>query len=198
VGHSIGSYISLEIFRRCHNKIIYCVGLYPFLALNSESSEQSSIRKITALPTICAAISFMGDLLGMLPARISRFLIKKSMGKSWSFSAVEVLCTHVLQYHTIRNMLFMAMTEFQELPEKPDLDFIRGKKSQIAFLFGLDDHWGPLHLYKEICKQVPDVSIEVERVGHTHAFSCSESGSLWVAQHVSNLIKNNVESANKH
>ncbi|KAL3623441.1 hypothetical protein CASFOL_032257 [Castilleja foliolosa] len=196
VGHSIGSYISLDIFRRCHKKVIYCVGLYPFLALNSESITQFSIKKIAALPALCATISFTGALLGMLPARISRFLVKKSMGKSWSFSAVEVLRTHVLQYHTIRNMLFMAMTEFQELPEKPDLDFIRGKESQIAFLFGLDDHWGPLHLYKEICKQAPDVSIEVERVGHTHAFSCSEAGSLWVARHVSNLIKNTVVSAN--
>ncbi|KAL6514321.1 hypothetical protein OROHE_019063 [Orobanche hederae] len=189
VGHSIGSYISLEIFRRCHEKVIYCIGLYPFLALNTESSTQSSIRKIAALPTLCAALSFMGALLGMLPARILRFLVKKSMGKSWSSSAVEVLCNHVLQYHTMRNMLFMAMTEFQQMPQKPDWDFMSKKKSQIAFLFGLDDHWGPLHLYEEIRKQVPGVTIEVEREGHTHAFSCTEAGSLWVAQHVSELIK---------
>ncbi|KAL6496347.1 hypothetical protein OROGR_029605 [Orobanche gracilis] len=191
VGHSIGSYISLEIFRRCHEKVIYCIGLYPFLALNTESSTQSSIRKIAALPTLCAALSFMGALLGMLPARILRFLVKKSMGESWSSSAFEVLCNHVLQYHTLRNMLFMAMTEFQQVPRKPDWDFMSTKKSQIAFLFGLDDHWGPLDLYEEIHKQVPGVSIEVEREGHTHAFSCTEAGSLWVAQHVSELIKNN-------
>ncbi|KAL6585495.1 hypothetical protein OROMI_002139 [Orobanche minor] len=171
VGHSIGSYISLEIFRRCHEKVIYCIGL----------------------PTLCAALSFMGALLGMLPARILQFLVKKSMGKSWSSSAVEVLCNHVLQYHTLRNMLFMTMTEFQQMPQKPDWDFMSKKKSQIAFLFGVDDHWGPLHLYEEIRKQVPGVSIEVEREGHTHAFSCTEAGSLWVAQHVSELIKNNTK-----
>ncbi|CAA0822526.1 alpha/beta-Hydrolases superfamily protein [Striga hermonthica] len=194
VGHSIGSYISLEILRRCHEKVIYCIGLYPFLALNDKSSAQSSIKKIAALPTICTVLSFMGGLLGRLPSHISRFLVKISMGKSWSSSSIDVLCTHVLQYHTIRNMLYMAMTEFQELPKTPDLDFIREKKTEIALLFGHDDHWGPLHLYQEICTKVPDVSIEVEREGHTHAFSCTEAGSLWAAQHVSSLIKSNIET----
>ncbi|KAK6152269.1 hypothetical protein DH2020_014904 [Rehmannia glutinosa] len=195
VGHSIGAYISLEIFRRYHEKVIYCIGLYPFLALNAESSTQSSIKSLAASSALCAAVSSMGALLGMLPVYISRFLVKESMGKSWSFSTVDALCTHVLQYHTIRNILFMAMTEFQEMPEKPDWDFLRRKKSQVAFLFGLDDHWGPMHLYEEIRKQVPEASVEVEREGHTHAFSCTEAGSLWVAQHVSSLIKNNIENA---
>ncbi|KAG8374051.1 hypothetical protein BUALT_Bualt11G0090700 [Buddleja alternifolia] len=193
VGHSIGSYISLEIFKRFQQKVIYCIGLYPFLALNIASSTQSSIRRLAMTPSLCAALSYIGALLGKLPDPISRFLVTKSMGKSWSSSAVEVLCTHVLQYHTIRNMLFMAMTEFKKLPEKPDWDFIRGKKSQIAFLFGLDDHWGPLHVYEEIRKQVPDVCLEVEHEGHSHAFSCTESGSTWVAHHVSSLIKNNLQ-----
>lgn len=42
----------------------------------------------------------------------------------------------------------------------------------------------------QIRKQVPDVVLEVEREGHSHAFSCTESGSLWVAHHVTTLIKN--------
>ncbi|KAK6126525.1 hypothetical protein DH2020_039729 [Rehmannia glutinosa] len=190
VGHSIGAYISLEIFRRYHEKVIYCIGLYPFLALNAESSTQSSIKGLAASSALCAAVSSMGALLGMLPVYISRFLVKESMGFFGS-----VLIKLSIQYHTIRNILFMAMTEFQEMPEKPDWDFLRRKKSQVAFLFGLDDHWGPMHLYEEIRKQVPEASVEVEREGHTHAFSCTEAGSLWVAQHVSSLIKNNIENA---
>ncbi|KAL0316062.1 UNVERIFIED_CONTAM: Lipid droplet-associated hydrolase [Sesamum radiatum] len=198
VGHSIGSYISLEIFKRCQEKVVFCIGLYPFLALNTASKTQASIRRLAESPAQCAAVSFMGGFLGMLPAPISRLLVKKTIGKSWSSSAVEVLCTHVLQYHTIRNVLFMAMTEFQKLPEKPDWDFIRGKKNQIAFLFGLDDHWGPLHVYEEIRKQAPDARLEVEREGHTHAFSCSEAGSVWVAQHVSSLIKSYIQTAKSY
>ncbi|KAL0333519.1 UNVERIFIED_CONTAM: Lipid droplet-associated hydrolase [Sesamum angustifolium] len=181
VGHSIGSYISLEIFKRSQEKVVFCIGLYPFLALNTASKTQASIRRLAESPAQCAAVSFMGGLLGMLPAPISRLLVKKTIGKSWSSSAIEVLCTHVLQ-----------------LPEKPNWDFIRGKKNQIAFLFGLDDHWGPLHVYEEIRKQAPDARLEVEREGHTHAFSCSEAGSVWVAQHVSSLIKSLLQTAKSY
>ncbi|KAL0426587.1 UNVERIFIED_CONTAM: hypothetical protein Slati_2833500 [Sesamum latifolium] len=178
--------------------VVFCIGLYPFLALNTASKTQALIRRLAESPAQCAALSFMGGLLGMLPAPISRLLVKKTIGISWSSSAVEVLRTHILQYHTIRNMLFMAMTEFQKLPEKPDWDFIRGKKNQIAFLFGLDDHWGPLHVYEEILKQAPDARLEVEREGHTHAFSCTEAGSVWVAQHVSSSIKSYIQTAKSY
>ncbi|KAL3532144.1 hypothetical protein ACH5RR_005665 [Cinchona calisaya] len=193
VGHSIGAYISMEMFKRSQEKVRYCVCLYPFLAVNTKSSAQTMIRKIAASPLLCTALSSLVAFFGMLPIWTSRFLVKSSLGKLWSSSAVDALCTHVLQYHSMRNVLFMAMTEFKELSETPDWDFIREKRSQIAFLFGLDDHWGPLHLFEEISIQVPDAVLEVERQGHSHAFSCTEAGSLWVAQHVASLIKNYVK-----
>ena len=28
---------------------------------------------------------------------------------------------------------------------------MRGKQSQIGFLFGIDDHWGPLQMFEEVC-----------------------------------------------
>ncbi|RVW44452.1 hypothetical protein CK203_116239 [Vitis vinifera] len=46
-----------------------------------------------------------------------------------------------IMYHTIRNVLYMAMTEFTRLSEPLDWVFMREKRSQIAFLFGVDDHW---------------------------------------------------------
>ncbi|XP_042040124.1 lipid droplet-associated hydrolase-like [Salvia splendens] len=195
VGHSIGSYISLEVLKRCHKKVTYCVGLYPFLALNTASSTQSFIRRLAMSPALCTAASAIGALFGALPSELTGFLVKIFVGKSWSSSAVEALCTHILKYHTLRNVLYMAMTEFQTLPEKPDLEFIASKRSRIAFLFGLDDHWGPLQFYEEMRKQIPDASLDVEREGHTHAFSCTAAGSTWVAQHVSSLIKNHIQLA---
>lgn len=41
----------------------------------------------------------------------------------------------------------------------------------------------------QISKEVPGAVLGIEREGHTHAFSCTEAGSLWVAHHVANLIK---------
>ncbi|KAL9256401.1 Lipid droplet-associated hydrolase-like protein [Drosera capensis] len=88
-------------------------------------------------------------------------------------------------YHTIRNMLFMARTEFSKLSETPDWDFMRAKVEKFAFVFGEDDHWGPLSMLEKISKQVPGVSLSIEREGHMHAFSCSEAVSWSFKQKVS-------------
>nr|AFK48327.1 unknown [Lotus japonicus] len=190
VGHSIGSYISIEIFKKSPQKVKYCVGLYPFLTLNPHSTTQLVIAKIAKSHFVAAALSYLVASLGLLPVQALRFIVRKSLGKSWSASAVEAACSHLSQYHTMRNVLYMAMTEFEKLSETPDWAFIRERKAQFAFLFGDDDHWGPLHLSEEISKLVPGIPISIERENHTHGFSCTEAGSLWVAQHVADLIKN--------
>ncbi|CAO2839271.1 unnamed protein product [Amaranthus hypochondriacus] len=188
VGHSIGSHISIETFKRASLKVIYCIGLYPFLALNSKSSKQTAIRKLAESRILCSLASFIVAMLGIIP-RLSRFLVKRTIGNSWSATAVDAACSHLLKYHTMQNILFMAMTEFQKFTEEPDWDFLRENAGQCAFLFGIADHWGPLTLFEEISKKVPDVSLSIEKEGHDHAFCSTEAGSTWVAQHVAGLIK---------
>ncbi|BBH07588.1 alpha/beta-Hydrolases superfamily protein [Prunus dulcis] len=138
VGHSIGSYISVEMFKRSPEKVPYsmcCLQLY------------CCARGFVAYPTV--------------------------------------------EYHTMRNVLFMAMTEFRKLSETPDWAFMRENQHKIAFLFGIDDHWGPLQMFEEISKQIPDAALSIEREDLTdHGFCCTEAGSLWVAEHVAKLIKN--------
>ncbi|KAH1070935.1 hypothetical protein GLYMA_03G200300v4 [Glycine max] len=146
---------------------------------------------------LAAALSYLTASLGLLPVQALRFLVRKSLGKSWSANAVEAACSHLSQYHTMRNVLYMAMTEFRKLSEAPDWIFMRERKAQLAFLFGVDDHWGPLHLLEEISKHVPGMATYIERENHTHGFCCTEAGSLWVAQHVVNLIKNQMACSNQ-
>ncbi|KAJ0249452.1 Alpha/beta-Hydrolases superfamily protein [Hirschfeldia incana] len=189
VGHSIGSYISLEILRKCPEKVLYCIGLYPFLTLNQQSTKQSLIGKLAASSLLSATASFLVASLGLLPMWAARRLVSNSLGASWSDTAVQATCTHLRQYHTMRNVLYMAMTEFRELAAEPDWKFMRENQSKLAFLFGIDDHWGPLHLFEEISKQAPGTSLSIEREGHTHGFCCTVAGSVWVAQRVATLIE---------
>ncbi|XP_037492428.1 uncharacterized protein LOC105635839 isoform X6 [Jatropha curcas] len=137
-------------------------------------------------------LSFSIASLGVLPRCISRIIVSNSIGKSWSATAVDAACSHLLQYHSFRNMIFMALTEFRKLSETPNWEFMRENQSKMAFLFGVDDHWGPLEMFEEIAKQVPGITLSIEREGHTHSFCCTEAGSSWVAQHVANLIKNQI------
>ncbi|KAI4370154.1 hypothetical protein MLD38_018530 [Melastoma candidum] len=190
IGHSIGSYICVEMFKRLLQEVRYCIGLYPFLTLNLESTTQYLIKNISRSLIVSVALSGIVASLGLLPVQTARFVVTKSIGKSWSRAAVEATCTHLLKYHTMRNVLFMAMTEFQKLKEEPDWTFLRANAGKLAFLFGVDDHWGTLQMHREISRQASEIHLSVEREGHTHSFCCTEAGSTWVAQHVANLIKN--------
>ncbi|KAK6944092.1 Lipid droplet-associated hydrolase, partial [Dillenia turbinata] len=190
VGHSIGAYITIEMFKRSPEKVIYCICLYPFLAVNPESPWQSKIRNMAASPFMSAAISSFAAFLGILPRCATKGIVMKHLGESSSATALDVTCSYLLQYHTVRNVLFMALTEFEKLSDAPDWEFMRLKQHQMAFLFGLDDHWGPISMFKEIANQVPNINLYLEREGHPHSFCCNEAGSIWVAHHVANLIKN--------
>ncbi|XP_048432611.1 uncharacterized protein LOC103940786 [Pyrus x bretschneideri] len=113
VGHSIGSYISFEMFKRSPEKVTFCVGLYPFLALNRQSIQQSFIGKLAASRIISVVLSLIVALLGLFPIRLLRLIVTTFLGKLWSATAVEATCSHLVKYHTMRNVLFMAMTEFR-------------------------------------------------------------------------------------
>ncbi|XP_065856876.1 uncharacterized protein [Euphorbia lathyris] len=197
VGHSIGSYICIETLRRSPEKVKYYIGLYPFLMLNSLSEKQTTIKKLAKSSIKSALLSFSVASLGVLPRCATRLIVSKSVGKLWSATAIDAACSHLLQYHTFRNMIFMALTEFDKLSEEPDWAFMRENQSKMTFLFGLDDHWGPMEMFQEIEKQVPGMALTVEREGHKHSFCCTEAGSKWVAQHVANLTKTQVLSSNQ-
>ncbi|PKU79307.1 hypothetical protein MA16_Dca000652 [Dendrobium catenatum] len=194
IGHSIGSYVCIEVLKRFPEQEIFSIFLYPFLALNTSSSTQYMIGVLARSSLLSATFSFLVALLGSFPTRISGALVSRLLGPSCSTTAVDAACTCLMKYHTMRNVLFMAKTEFEKLSEEPDWSFMKEKKKQIAFLFGVDDHWGPLSLFEEISRQVPGAPLSIEREGHTHSFSCSKAGSIWVAHHVANLIKSRVSS----
>uniref|UniRef100_A0A453GR09 AB hydrolase-1 domain-containing protein n=1 Tax=Aegilops tauschii subsp. strangulata TaxID=200361 RepID=A0A453GR09_AEGTS len=191
VGHSIGAYIGLEICKRFQKKVVKIfLGLYPFLTLNKNAMKQSAIGYVARSSLLSKGVSLLASFIGSLQASVTRSIVKRFLGSSWSATAIDAGCSHLLQYHTMRNVLFMAKTEFQKLNEEPDWNFIRAKQAQIAFLFGVDDHWGPLTHLEEISKHAPRVALSIEKEGHTHGYCCTEAGSFWVADYAANLIKN--------
>ncbi|KAF3544102.1 hypothetical protein DY000_02003967 [Brassica cretica] len=184
--------------------VLYCIGLYPFLTLNQQSTKQSLIGKLAASSLLSATASFLVASLGLLSMSAARRLVSYSLGASWSDTAVQATCTHLRQslerYSSFDNVLLWSLQSLDlnsdyaihfgyKLAAEPDWEFMRENQSKLAFLFGIDDHWGPLHLFEEISKKAPGTSLSIESEGHTHGFCCTVAGSVWVAQHVATLIK---------
>ncbi|CAI0462808.1 unnamed protein product [Linum tenue] len=205
VGHSIGAYITMEMLKRKGDQVIYFIGLYPFIMVNPQSKKQANIAKVSRSSILSCLMSLMVASIGLLPKWLSQYIVVQYIGNSsWSTSAVETARGHLLkwtkevlillrwfvsQYHLFRNMLYMAMTEFKEFSQAPDWEFMKKNQRKMTFLFGDDDHWGPLQVYEEVAKQVPDMALMIEREGLSHSFCCTEAGSIWVARHVASLIK---------
>ncbi|CAI0391197.1 unnamed protein product [Linum tenue] len=199
VGHSIGSYITMEMLRRKGDMVIYTIGLYPFIMVNPLSKKQAKVRNMTRSSILCGLMSLMAAFAGLFPKWFSQYmLVLFVIGKrswSWSSSAFETAHAHYLKYHMFRNMLYMAKTELEQLSQEPDWEFMRKNHRKLAFMFGAHDHWGPLQVYEEIAKQVPKVPLAIEREGHSHSFCCTEVGSMWVARHVATLLKAQTSSS---
>lgn len=51
---------------------------------------------------------------------------------------------------TVINILVLTVGLQCQLSETPDWAFMRENQHKIAFLFGIDDHWGPLQMFEEV------------------------------------------------
>ncbi|CAI0462810.1 unnamed protein product [Linum tenue] len=173
VGHSIGAYITMEMLKRKGDQVIYFIGLYPFIMVNPQSKKQANIAKVSRSSILSCLMSLMVASIGLLPKWLSQYIVVQYIGNSsWSTSAVETARGHLLKFS-----------------QAPDWEFMKKNQRKMTFLFGDDDHWGPLQVYEEVAKQVPDMALMIEREGLSHSFCCTEAGSIWVARHVASLIK---------
>ncbi|KAJ0973372.1 hypothetical protein J5N97_021331 [Dioscorea zingiberensis] len=129
---------------------------------NVEENSHYKSKLITRSSFLNVTASYLVSFLGSFPAQFSRALVSKLLGQSWSTTAVDALyldnlicrltyLNKFMQYHTMRNVLFMVMTEFAKFSEEPDWTFMGEKLNQLALLFGIDDHWALLcHSSKSI------------------------------------------------
>ena len=71
---------------------------------------------------------------------VTRILLQRSI----TCSSMLELLPNLLAYQSV-----LYHVTVLQLHEEPDWNFIRAKQDEIAFLFGVDDHWGPLtHMEK--------------------------------------------------
>eukprot|EP00850_Spirogloea_muscicola_P022184 SM000281S10752 [mRNA] locus=s281:105094:106716:- [translate_table: standard] len=212
VGHSIGAYMCLELLREFPEHVKAVVGLYPFIALNQTSRQQAMLNRLAHSRFARGLLATLAGALGQLPWGLPLTFMQVLYGRTWGSRSVSIGSQHILKFHVMGNFSYMGMTEFDTLQRKPDWSFLRHYGARIAFLFGVDDHWGPLNLCRErrpprqgaesngervrvgrggeqLEEAAPEVETVVERKGHLHAFCCTREGSQWVAREAARLLQ---------
>jgi hypothetical protein len=124
-GHSIGSFLSMEMIKKSPEKLKHCVKLYPFLAFNSHSATQLVINAnmVIKSQTVIVSFSYLGTSPcylvtspGLLPSEALSLVIMES----GSANAVEVAYCSLPQYHVRSGVFYMAIFEFQRISKTPE------------------------------------------------------------------------------
>ncbi|XP_028635231.1 lipid droplet-associated hydrolase [Grammomys surdaster] len=167
IGHSVGSYIALQVMDRAPDlPVVHAFLLFPTIERMSESPNGRF-----ATPFLCRfrymlyAISYL--LLKPCPEIIKSFIIQTALGKM-SFET-EVPVRDILQPFCLANAAYLGGQEMIRIVKRDD-DIIKEHLPKLTFYYGKTDGWCPVKYYEDMKKDFPEGNIYLCEKGIPHAF----------------------------
>ncbi|KAE8396288.1 hypothetical protein BDV23DRAFT_177830 [Aspergillus alliaceus] len=187
IGHSVGSYIAMEILRRHRERaangawpsvefdIIGGVMLFPTVVDIAKSpSGQKLTRLLSFIPQLAVVVGFLVRVLtALVPGSLLRSLIRFYMG-SPPDNMVETTAAFLESGYGVQQALHMAADEMQTITSDKWSDDVWGMSNvkdpvtRLFFYFGRSDHW--------VAEQTRDEVVEVRgrREGGPKMIVCEE------------------------
>uniref|UniRef100_A0A8D2JS54 Lipid droplet-associated hydrolase n=1 Tax=Sciurus vulgaris TaxID=55149 RepID=A0A8D2JS54_SCIVU len=167
IGHSIGSYIALQILKRAPElPVIHTFLLFPTIERMAESPNGR-----IATPLLCwfrYALYVTGYLLlTPCPEKIKSLLIR--MGLRAMNLKTEFLQTNILQPFCLANAAYLGGQEMMQVVKRDD-EIIKEHLSKLTFYYGTIDRWCPKKYYEDIKKDFPEGDIRLCEKKIPHAF----------------------------
>lgn len=185
IGHSIGSYIILQLLEvpSIKERVVKSYLLFPTIEYMAETPNGKLL--VNFVKHILKLVLFLAWIFMILPTFIQNILL-------YIYSAIR----NVEDKHkeTIRNIVnpdvldkvfFMAFDEMDLVRERNQNSIVENVK-KIKFYYGATDGWTPIKYYEKLKKDVPDVEAELCVRNFNHAFVLGMS--VPVGQMVSNWI----------
>lgn len=187
IGHSIGSYIALQILKRAPElPVIHTFLLFPTIERMAESPNGR-----IATPLLCwfrYALYVTGYLLlKPCPEKIKSLLIR--MGLQVMNLKTEFLQTDILQPFCLANVAYLGGQEMMQVVKRDD-EIIKEHLSKLTFYYGTTDRWCPKKYYEDIKKDFPKGDIRLCEKNIPHAFILHFSQEM--ADMVADWLKDNL------
>ncbi|KAI8907410.1 hypothetical protein EDD86DRAFT_219455 [Gorgonomyces haynaldii] len=156
-GHSLGSYMSLEILHR-RPQISKMIGLFPTLHSMRDTPRGQQIKYL-AHPYIRMCVLPFVTLLTRLPRTLLELIVIQATGQKGL--ALKATVDHLLvPYHTVSHALFLAHLEMEHIRRLPlHLQQTLDEHQQKIYLtYSPIDGWCPIEHYKQMKTAFPDVN----------------------------------------
>lgn len=167
VGHSIGSYIALQILKNAPElPVIHTFLLFPTIERMSESPKGR-----IATPLLCwfryALYAAAYLLLKPCPEMIKSLLIRIGL-QAMNFKS-EFSLTNLIQPFCLANAMYLGGQEMKQVVKRDD-EIIKEHLSKLTFYYGRSDGWCPVKYYEDIKKDFPEGDIRLCEKDIPHAF----------------------------
>ncbi|PIG87686.1 hypothetical protein AARAC_000817 [Aspergillus arachidicola] len=214
IGHSVGSYIAMEILRRHRERstsgtspsvdfeIIGGVMLFPTVVDIAKSpSGQKLTRMLSFIPQLAVVVGFLVRILtALLPGSLLRSLIRFYMGSPRD-NMVETTAAFLESGYGVQQALHMAADEMQTITSDKWSDDVWGMSdvkdpvTRLFFYFGRNDHWVAEQTRDEVIElrgrteSGPKMVVCEEGLPHAFVLKHSDVVAKKVADMVLDIVK---------
>ncbi|XP_044272644.1 lipid droplet-associated hydrolase [Tribolium madens] len=177
VGHSIGSYMILELLKEelVREKVVDVKLLFPTFEYMAETANGKFLNFVKPFIWL---IVFLSWIYTLLPSILSNFLMYiymeiNSIPKMHFRVLVQLVEPSILQ-----KVFFLAYEELEFVKER-NASLIKENCNKIKFLYGHKDGWAPPAYRDSLKKDIPEANTEMSQFDHTFVLKQSrEVGSI--------------------
>ncbi|CAI5747179.1 unnamed protein product [Peronospora destructor] len=188
IGHSIGSYFSLDIARRYPQQIAKLVLMQPaimHLALSPQGKQMMPLfNHYERVVALVGAVEFL------VPSLLRHWIVRRVVGSKTS-ETLQLASLSLVNTYVMRNVLGMAANEMKEV-NALDSDLVAKFEDKILFVYSTVDEWVPAKFMQEYQVRFPNARHRVVPQGH--AFMMETNGTRDMAAHISQWISDVLDS----
>ncbi|POM59046.1 Hypothetical protein PHPALM_36224 [Phytophthora palmivora] len=182
IGHSIGSYIALDMARRYPQQIAKLILTQPTIMHIAISRKGKQLKSM--LNNYDFVVMFMGMVDYLVPISLRRWIVRRSVG-SQAEETMRLASLSLVNSCVVQNVLGMAANELAEIVEL-DEKLVANHEKNILFVYSTMDEWVPGEFMQEF--QLRFVNAQHRVVPHGHAFMMEPNGTRNVGEHISQWI----------
>ncbi|KAK9887685.1 hypothetical protein WA026_000007 [Henosepilachna vigintioctopunctata] len=184
IGHSIGSYITLQLLKRTsiEKRIIQAYLLFPTIEHMKKTPNGKFMYRY--IRPIVSIVIFLAFIFTILPKVISLGLLKTYMKLTDTPSKDTDVIFSLIRPDILKQVFFLAFEELDQVCDRDD-ENIRKNLKRICILYGETDGWCNHEFYENIKQDHPDISVEMSNYQHAFIFKENEE----VANHIGLWMK---------